>query len=372
MDAVARWTIVRHGQNVAFADAHARGVAAHGLTGRDVDVELSPLGWRQAARLGHWLAAQSADERPDRVLYSPYLRARQTWAQVVESAGSLGVRCPPAEVDVRLGDRHMGDLELLTPLMIADRYPAEAARLAADGPYAYRPPGGETYDDVAGRVRAVLADLNSHHAGRRVWVVAHDAVLVAVRRVLEGLSFADLDAILATTPVTNTSLTRYTRTRGRLDLVRFAATPHLTTEHHRHGRERHRGATSTARAQRGERASPVDLDQGAACSDAQTPRPSRCHDGRLPVGEGEVAVPAGPGASRSRRARGRSRVRRGRARRASGSWPGSPARSGARFTHPLEAELRAGDEAVVSRLRIGEGVAPHRGEVGPDGVRCTH
>ncbi|MFI9640507.1 hypothetical protein ACIG87_10620 [Micromonospora sp. NPDC051925] len=44
-------TIVRHGQSVAdvtFAGAHARGVAAHGLTGRDADVELSPLGWQQA------------------------------------------------------------------------------------------------------------------------------------------------------------------------------------------------------------------------------------------------------------------------------------------------------------------------------------
>ncbi|MFJ6198226.1 histidine phosphatase family protein [Micromonospora sp. NPDC092111] len=266
MDAVAGLTIVRHGQsvaNVAFADAHARGVAGHELTGRDADVELSPLGWQQATQLGHWLAARSADERPDRVVCSPYLRARQTWTRVAETAGALGVPCPPGEVDVRLGDRLMGDLELLTPLMIADRFPAEAARLAEVGLYAYRPPGGETYDDVAARVRAVLADLNSHHAGSRVWVVAHDAVVVAVRHILEGLSFADLDAILATTPITNTSLTRYAHNHGRLDLVEFAATPRPSGKNYRDCwkgpgwvRYRQEGETLTRRGSQGMEPSP--------------------------------------------------------------------------------------------------------------------
>ncbi|WP_328341946.1 histidine phosphatase family protein [Micromonospora sp. NBC_00421] len=230
MDTVAELTVVRHGQslaNVAFAEAHTRGVAAHGLTGRDADIDLSPLGRRQATRLGHWLAAQPADQLPEHVVCSPYLRARQTWARVADTAAALGVTHPPADLDDRLVDRGMGDLELLTPLMIAERFPTEAARLAADGLYAYRPPDGETFDDVVARVRAALADLGSRHAGRRVWVVAHDAVVVAVRHLLDGLSFTDLDAILATTPIANTSLTRYAHARGRLQLVEFAATPHL-------------------------------------------------------------------------------------------------------------------------------------------------
>ncbi|MEU7617261.1 histidine phosphatase family protein [Micromonospora rifamycinica] len=235
MDTVAQLTIVRHGQsaaNVAFADAHARGVAEHGLTGRDADVDLSPLGWHQATQLGRWLATRPVHERPEYVVCSPYLRARQTWTRVADTAVSLGVTLPPAEIDDRLVDRLMGDLELLTPLMIAERFPAEAARLAADGLYAYQPPGGETFDDVAARIRAVLADLNAHHAGRRVWVVAHDAVVVAVRHLLDELPFVDLDAILATTPIANTSLTRYAHADGRLDLVEFAATAHLTGEDH--------------------------------------------------------------------------------------------------------------------------------------------
>ncbi|MFI7432744.1 histidine phosphatase family protein [Micromonospora haikouensis] len=231
MDTVAQLTIVRHGQstaNVAFANAQARGLADHGLTGRDADIELSPLGWRQATHLGRWLATRPADQVPEAVVCSPYRRARQTWAQAADTAATLGSPHPQARVDDRLGDRLMGDLELLTPLMIARRFPAEAAQLAADGLYAYRPPGGETFDDVAARIRAVLTDLNSRHAGQRILVVAHDAVVVAVRHLLDRLSFTDLDAILTGTPIANTSLTRYVHADGRLDLVEFAATPHLT------------------------------------------------------------------------------------------------------------------------------------------------
>ncbi|WP_043163536.1 histidine phosphatase family protein [Salinispora tropica] len=169
-------------------------------------------------------------QHPDVVVCSPYLRARQTWTQATDTAAAHGTRYPQAHIDDRLCDRHMGDLELLTPLMIATRFPAEAARLAADGPYAYRPPGGETFNDVTARVRAVLADLNTRHPGQRVLIVAHDAVVVAVRHILEELPFANLDAILAITPITNTSLTRYAHTNGRLDLVEFAAMPHLTQE----------------------------------------------------------------------------------------------------------------------------------------------
>ncbi|NBE83316.1 histidine phosphatase family protein [Micromonospora rubida] len=231
MDTVAELALVRHGQslaNVAFADAHARGLADHGLTGRDADIELSPLGWEQATRLGHWLADLPADRRPDLVISSPYVRAQQTWSRAAETASGLGVPYPDASTDHRLCDRLMGDLELLTTVMIAQRFPAEAARLAADGEFTYRPPGGESFDDIARRLRAVLADLHTQHAGRRVLLIAHDAVVVVMRHLIEDLAFDDLATIIAATPVANTSLTRYERRAGALTLAEFAATPHLT------------------------------------------------------------------------------------------------------------------------------------------------
>ncbi|MEU7840485.1 histidine phosphatase family protein [Micromonospora sp. NPDC049114] len=230
MDTVAELTLIRHGQslaNVAFADAHARGLTDHGLTGRDADIELSSLGWGQATRLGHWLAALPSHRRPQVVVCSPYVRARQTWSRAAETAAQSGADYPLAVVDHRLCDRLMGDLELLTPAMIAQRFPAEAARLAAEGEFSYQPPGGESFADIARRLAAVLADLNTQHAGRRVLLVAHDAVVVVMRHLIEGLGFDEIAAIVATTPVANTSITRYDGTAGGLTLVEFAATPHL-------------------------------------------------------------------------------------------------------------------------------------------------
>src|SRR5437868_409345 len=81
----SRWPatlwIVRHGQsagNVARDAAMSAGLDRIALDVRDVDVPLSQLGETQAAALGAWFAAMPEDERPEAVLTSPYLRARQT------------------------------------------------------------------------------------------------------------------------------------------------------------------------------------------------------------------------------------------------------------------------------------------------------
>ncbi|MDG4831502.1 histidine phosphatase family protein [Solwaraspora sp. WMMD1047] len=232
MDTVAELTLIRHGEslaNVAFAEARARGLSDHGLTGRDADIELSSLGWKQAARLGHWLAALPDHRRPEVVVCSPYVRARQTWLRAAETAAQSGVDHPTAAVDHRLCDRLMGDLELLTPAMIAQRFPAESALLSAEGEFSYRPPGGESFGDIAGRLAAVLTDLNAQHAGRRVLLVAHDAVIVVMRHLIEGLSFDEIAVIVAAAPVANTSITRYDGTDGGLTLMEFAVTPHFAS-----------------------------------------------------------------------------------------------------------------------------------------------
>ncbi|MEW2382591.1 histidine phosphatase family protein [Micromonospora sp. NPDC047707] len=200
---------------------------SRGLVGRDGDVELSPLGWEQASRLGCWLAALPVHRRPDVVVCSPYVRARQTWSRAAEAAALLGVAYPAASVDDRLCDRLMGELELLTPAMISQRFPVEAARLAADGGFSYRTPGGESFGDIARRLAAVLSEMNTRHVGRRVLVVAHDAVVVVMRHLIDGLGFDEIAVIVGTTPVANASITRYDGIGGGLTLVEFATTTHL-------------------------------------------------------------------------------------------------------------------------------------------------
>src|SRR3954447_11174990 len=84
----AKLWIVRHGQsagNVARDAADAAGLPTIDLELRDVDVPLSALGLRQAAALGRWFAALPEAERPEIVLASPYVRARQTAKAVCEA-----------------------------------------------------------------------------------------------------------------------------------------------------------------------------------------------------------------------------------------------------------------------------------------------
>ncbi|MER7007275.1 histidine phosphatase family protein [Dactylosporangium sp. NPDC000555] len=230
-DLVAALTVIRHGQstaNVAFAAAEAAGLLESGVAGRDADVELSALGRAQAETLGRWLAGLPARRRPERVLCSPYLRARQTWRIAAETAAGLDAKLPDEILDDRLGDRLMGQLELLTTAAIAARFPAEAARRRMDGEFGYRPPGGESFGDIAARLSAVLRDINDLHAGRRVTLVAHDAVVLMTRYVVEELSFQELATIVRAGAVANGSITEFDGSSGRLRLAKYNVVDHLT------------------------------------------------------------------------------------------------------------------------------------------------
>jgi broad specificity phosphatase PhoE len=224
--------VVRHGQseaNAAFAAAAAAGRLESGITGRDVDVELTALGRAQMGLLGESLVRQPANERPQVVLCSPFRRAVQSWQQARAAAGALGVSLPDAMLDARLGDRRMGDLELMTPASIAARYPAEAARRAREGEFAYRAPGGESFTDIAKRVSDALTDLDRDHPGERVWLVAHDAVVLIARLILESLAISELTAVMTAGAVENGSITRFQQDAGRLRLVEYNDTRHLAS-----------------------------------------------------------------------------------------------------------------------------------------------
>jgi broad specificity phosphatase PhoE len=130
-------------------------------------------------------------------------------------------------VDERLRDRELGIFDTLTSLGVESRYPLEAARRRWVGKYFYRPPGGESWADVALRLRSALGDINARHDGQRVLVVAHDAVVVLFLHLCLGWSEDEVLEFSLTHPVPNVSVTRLQRTAAGWDLLEFASTAHL-------------------------------------------------------------------------------------------------------------------------------------------------
>lgn len=215
--------LIRHGEsagNVAATLAQRNGAEVIDVGLRDPDVPLSDAGGRQAKALGEWLAGLPAEQQPEAVWCSPYLRARQT----ADLAGLA-----PYRVDERLRDRELGILDLLTPRGVAARYPAEAERKQWLGKFAYRPPGGESWADVALRLRSLLRDLDDAGDGLRVAVVCHDAVILLLRYVCEGLLETELLDIAAANSVRNGSVTRLVRPAGTGDwaVASFNVVDHL-------------------------------------------------------------------------------------------------------------------------------------------------
>lgn len=224
----ARLWLVRHAQsagNVANAAALANGRHELDLATRDMDVPLSPLGARQATALGAWLA--SLDPPPDVVWCSPYRRALDT-ARLAMAAAGLTF---PMVCDERLREREFGVLDRLTRPGVEARFPDQAAARAFLGKFWHRPPGGESWADVAARARSVLVDLRLDHAGDGVVVVAHQAVVMVWRYVLERLSEEEILAIDRAVDVENTAVTAYEGDAiGAPRLVAFNDVAHLADE----------------------------------------------------------------------------------------------------------------------------------------------
>ena len=211
---VRELVLVRHGEsagNVAAYQADRAGLEVIDLDTRDADTPLSPLGVEQAVALGGWLRAQDVDTAPEVVWSSPYVRALQTAQLALQEAGSALV----VRHDERLRDRELGILDLLTARGVAARYPDEDSRRRRLGKFYYRPPGGESWADLALRVRSVLTDLDRLHGDRRVLVVAHDAVISTIRYVCEQLSEPEVLDLARRWPVRNAAVTRLVRRGDR-------------------------------------------------------------------------------------------------------------------------------------------------------------
>ncbi|MFH9351793.1 histidine phosphatase family protein [Kitasatospora sp. NPDC017646] len=219
----------RHGEstaNVEFQLAEASGALSVPISCRDADIPLSLRGQQQAQALGRWWAALPSADRPRSVWCSPYVRTAETARIALAQAAGLGAVPVTLAVryDERLRDRELGVLEMLPKAAIEAEHPEEAVRRRKMGELYYRPPGGESWADVALRVRSLLRDLCDEDAGRPVLLVAHDCTVLMLRYALDRLTEQQLTAL---GPVHNCSTSLWRSQEGRLRPDRWNSVDHL-------------------------------------------------------------------------------------------------------------------------------------------------
>ena len=206
---------VRHGEslsNVARHEAEAKDSPTIEFTGREMDIALSDTGREESKRAGHWFG--ELEEKPTLIYSSPYSRTAETTAIIVETGGLKGV---PVIFDERLREREMGIFDRLTKRGALERYPEEFKRREEIGKFYYRPPGGESWVDVAQRVRGFYRDIAN---AERILIVTHEVVIRVFRYVLENLTEEQILAIDKSCDVENGAITSYDNGRIVFDNIR--------------------------------------------------------------------------------------------------------------------------------------------------------
>ncbi len=159
--------MVRHGESESNRDS------CFALSG---DVPLTDLG-RQQARDA---AAQIARFfNPQRVISSTFTRARQS-AEIISAALKL-----PLEVVDGIQERDLGALKG-QPWHQHAAMTASRSNYDPEREWLWRPPGGESYEDVRQRVMPVLEDLRSRYPAEELVIVSHGAVMRAIWSQLTG------------------------------------------------------------------------------------------------------------------------------------------------------------------------------------------
>lgn len=150
--------LVRHGESVGNRERI--------FTTNPAELALTDLGGEQARRAAQRIAAEF---KPKLVVTSPYLRARHTGEIIAEALGL------PLEVEHALHERLIGQY-------MGKPYEAvmEAPDYDPQQPWLWKPPEGESFEDVRVRVGPIFDRLASTHGEREIVVVSHGGVMMAM------------------------------------------------------------------------------------------------------------------------------------------------------------------------------------------------
>ena len=203
--------IVRHAQsagNVARDEAETAGLPLIDIATRDIDVPLSALGKQQANALAQWFGQMPALQQPTVILFSPYVRARETAQQVRDSINAARDDLTYM-ADERLREKEFGILDRLTRFGISKKYPELGEQRAHVGKFYFRPPGGESWCDVILRLRGVIDTIVREYRRERVLIVAHQVIVNCFRYLLERMDEQQVLSLDRNNDVPNCSVTSY-------------------------------------------------------------------------------------------------------------------------------------------------------------------
>lgn len=159
--------LLRHGESVSNVEGRVQG---------QLDVDLTPLGLRQAAQAARWFASEEGPVVRE-IWSSPLRRARRT-AEAVSQA--LGL---PVLVDERLAELNAGIFQGLLWNELERLHPEAYSRWRSGDPD-FAIPSGESRRDLADRGARALEEI-ARRPVDAVLVVAHGGILThALRRLV--------------------------------------------------------------------------------------------------------------------------------------------------------------------------------------------
>lgn len=166
--------LCRHGQTQFNREGRFQG---------QTESDLTALGRAQARAMGDLLADLVTREPSDawRIVASPLRRARHTAEAIAERTGL------PLSFDERLLEISVGDWSG----RLREDIRRDNPELFASYEWAFRAPGGETFEDVTARVAGWLAD-QAPEGQRRLIVVSHGVAGRLLRGAYAGLSRAEV------------------------------------------------------------------------------------------------------------------------------------------------------------------------------------
>ncbi|MBI3011367.1 MAG: histidine phosphatase family protein [Candidatus Omnitrophica bacterium] len=201
-----RCYLVRHGQTAWNSESRIQGYS---------DLPLSPLGHRQAKRVGVFFAAAHLNA----IFTSPLQRSRET-AQAIAAGNGHGV---VPIVEQELAEMRLGAWEGLTPVEVDARFQGAYQQWRVK-PSSVLIPDAEPLEAFRTRVRRVSEKILSGVPEGECVVVSHGGVIAAL---LADFLQADYDALLRRVRLDNAGITAIEYGVGTPHVLWINSTSHL-------------------------------------------------------------------------------------------------------------------------------------------------